>query len=233
MKALRKIAVIIVVLFLAFGPLLAVIPAFGQVTDPKPVYQYTYIYTEGISMQVDAPEGYVFTNVVWADFGAPYYDEALGEYVSDPNCTTAVSTMEKLFKAVYGKSSVLIPAYGAIYGNPCPGQIQSLGFTIEARPLKSLEPSQTPTPTTPKPTVTPTVPVSPPTPTSEPSTPTATPSITATPTPTPQPQKSPQTNGTAWVGLSPEARAKAKKVVVATVIVSQIATTASMIRKRK
>lgn len=237
MKALRKIAVILVVIILAFGPLLAVIPAFGQVTDPHPPVQYTYVYTEGISMQIDAPEGYVFTNVIWADFGNPYYDKTTGEYLSDPDCSTPFSTPKRLLDLIFGETSVNIAADSDIYGNPCPEYQQSLGYTIEATFLES-SPTPTQTPTE-KPTE----------PSGATETPTPLPSSTATPTPsqlpvepsaTTEPTQVPESpekpsypDSNAWVGLSPEAREKAQKVVVATIIVSQIAMSASMIRKRK
>jgi hypothetical protein len=240
LKALRKIAVTIVILILAFSPLLFVLPAFGQVTDPvNTPAKYTYMYTAGISMQIDAPEGFVFNKVVWADFGMPYFDDDF-KLNSDPSCTTAAATSAKLLSIINGKNSVEISADPAIYGNPCPNKQQRLAYMIEAifpnpYPRNSPEPSQTPTesptsiaeatePPTPLPSSTAT-----PTPSQSP----VEPSVTATPTQEPKPHKSSSSNPIKWVELSTEARKKGQEVIVATVIVSQIATTASMIRKRK
>lgn len=238
MKALRKFAVIIVILFLAFSPLLFVLPAFGQVTDPvNTPAKYTYMYTEGISMQIDAPEGFVFNKVVWADFGTPYFDNNF-KLNSDPTCTTAVETSKKLLSVINGKNSVSISADPAIYGNPCPDKQQRLAYMIEAifvdpYPRSSPAPSQTPTKITPIPKAI--AEIQNPLPTQTPSTsPTpVTPSNTPTPTQVPKPRKSSSPNPIKWVEISPESREKSKKVIVATVIVSQVATTAAMIRKQK
>ena len=239
MNKLRKIAVIIVILFFAFAPLLAVIPAFGQDTGPNyyPPAKFTYMYTEGISMQVDAPEGYVFSNVVWADFGKPYFDNNFNLNI-DPTCTTSFSTMYKLFNLINGKTSVVISADPAIYGNPCPEYSQVLAYTIQATlisptPKSNPTPSQIPTKIMPTPVAT----VGTPTPelvqTPSPSPTLVEPTTTPTPSQEPKFHKLSSSNSIGWKEISPEARKKGQKVIVATVIVSQIATTASMIRKRK
>lgn len=238
MKTLRKIAVIIAVIFIVFGPLLAVLPAFGQVTDsPNIPAKYTYMYTEGISVQVDAPEGFVFNKVVWADFGMPSFDSSF-KLNSDPSCTTAVETSKKLLDLINGKNSVLISADSAIYGNPCPDKQQRLAYMIEATfvdpyPRSSPTPSQTPTKITPIPVVPVETPIPEPAQTPSPSPTLVEPTATPTPSRVPKFHKLSSSNVIKWVELSPKARKKAKKVIVATVIVSQISMAASMIRKRK
>jgi len=192
-------------------------------TETNNEIKYSYIYTQGTSLHIDAPKGYEFTNVEWADFGEPYFDPNDGEYYSYPDCSTPFTTPEKLFDIVVGKTSVDIAADPNIYGNPCPQYQQNLGYTIVASPITlTPDPTQTPEPT---PTFTPT-------PTSTPIVmPTAIP--TAIPTPTKKPiPKNNNINAIFNLGMdmTDKERKDVQRVIIPTIIVGQIMV---MSRRRK
>ena len=233
------------------------IPVITSTPNPTPQpAKFTYQFTEDISMQVDAPEGYIFNKVIWADFGTPYFDDNFN-LTADPNCTTKFETSKILLDIINGKNSVLIKASSAIYGNPCPENQQSLAFSIEAyfpnpypRPTLTSTPNPTPNNINTNPLTTPT-----PTPTPQPEVTEQQPTPTPTQIPLDPYEQAQQDDiqldpslaaipvlGNALQGLtdlanlfsnagsdlSPEARDRSKKVIVASVIAASTGIASAM-----
>lgn len=175
MKTLRKIAVIFAVLLLAFGPLLAVLPALANDTVSGEAW-------EGSTLSLTAPEGFYFSGVESVYYGNPQTENAEGCSTTD---IVAVSD------AFIGKSYGEIPATNGVFGDPCPGVYKILKVSLYTLPI--IVPTPTPTETaTPTPTPTPTKTPHPrPTTTYTPKPPVVTatpePTITETPIETPTP----------------------------------------------
>jgi len=174
LKTLRIIAVLIVVIFLAFAPLLAVIPALANETVNGSAW-------ENETLSLTAPEGYYFSGVESSYYGNPHTDQAIGCSATDP---------APVFAAFVGKTSGSIVASNGVFGDPCPGVYKILTVALFIQPVAT--PTPTPTrPVRPRPTHTSTWT---PKPTVEPSaTPTesATPEPTVTPSPTPSATEEP------------------------------------------
>ncbi len=156
---------------------------------------------ENGTLNLVAPIGKIFTNVIFASYGLPE------NYVINAQCH-AVNSIQKVSEIFLGQNNAVIEATNAIFGDPCGGIVKRLQVVLEygdaspstaptpqvtPQPEPTPEPSPTPTPEpTASPSPTPSEPTSTPSPTPQPTAePTASPSPSPQPSPTPIPQPEP------------------------------------------
>lgn len=132
---------------------------------------------EGRGLYLEAPEGSVFTEILFASYGTP---DTSGSQYKKGSCDSW-NTTNVVRQQCIGKRSCSIPAMNFVIGDPCSGVGKTLAVELKYDPPKSKpaapKPPSTPTPTAPTPTA-----PTPAAPTSAAPTPTAPTSAAPTPT---------------------------------------------------
>jgi hypothetical protein len=179
------------------------IPALPMVMPVFPPKSIMATVNEGDSLQISAPNGMKFTQVLFASYGTPI-NYTIGE------CHASDSAA--IVQAAINNELLSISADNGVFGDPCGGTYKRLSVVLAYDFLPSPQPTETATPVvspSPSPSATPeTTPEPSPTPSPQPSespspapvepspsptpSPEATPSSSPTPTPQPTPSPTPQ-----------------------------------------
>ena len=126
MRALRLFAVLFVALSAAFYPLLLAEPTYA--TDGTIFASVD----EGGTLYVTAPNGAVFTAVLFASYGTP-----VDTTLSDCNADTSVAVISNAF---LGQNASSVGAINEVFGDPCGGIYKHLNVLLQySVPVTSVE----------------------------------------------------------------------------------------------